>query len=952
MQPELQFSKYADFMSAMIHQRRFDLLDMATYDILSVYMESQGIKRFSEWQFNFLFSGDQFPGLFARVIIVTDIEVNAQAVASQIIGRLGRVYADSDGNTVSEGASEDNTPRALQVEVYGRADTKDIYGADLSSHGLRGYAVNGDEIQEVIGGGDFMAAAHRYSLNPVDTLFGHILQLPPGAGKTLISTWLIIHRLIFYPTQRIIFALPLRALATQVTQDTDKIIGDIDGFTRQAWGFPFNFSTEVLEGPGKVAHPKDRNVFIATYEHAASLIRRPELMRIGQNSVEVGAVIIDEVHEIMKDRGLIVDDILYFSQLHKLASLRGTPAVNVMSGTLPSWVVRRIGVAYKFVLDRETISITSRPSTTTTVVPVNITSRSQCIAMVRDIVGNLLDQRIRNEQRKENRLVCFMNTVSDAEAMFLSLTPLAAKARQVALMDPHASPNIVMNIDRDTLKNAMLDPDTPIGDIESAIRWLQAAGIYIHHANIRGSKQLVGDTLMEPKDIIIKQITNAPGIAKFTAVFSTSTISTGLNLARAQIAFLGPNTMWSVDQAQQMIGRVGRQGAGKSIAYVAQSTKYLAPGAMQIAFPDAWFIPRLTAALSFAEKLTRNSNIYDSSTDSFIPPQLNDEGQLIGFGNIDVRGFYGLLNGRPVGVDDVPGNGLIATAIEWRLINESGTPTMEATQALEISGNDPLALPVTSQFLRGFIHYETAIAWQVLMCWQTANGFSVKDLWTGIGDVITGYRLKDESKEAIRAMCAVYGETHRRFPADNTVPSRDTADKFVALIESFIDGLIYGAGRWAVIGLSTKRAQQVKMATALIDAAGIVATNMYIPPERPSDDINDNTPTLNAIKLSMGTGLSEDAIAVMNTAFYLTFPVGMLKEAREDAARAWANMVRQLQAAGIQVDISAQQWLETFRGFTMEEEGMDEASRAARREQEHEQEQEHEHEHQMTWDDV
>lgn len=944
MQPELQFSKYADFVSTMTSQRRFDLLDMATYDILSVYMESQGIKQFSTWQFNFLFNGDQFPGLFARVIIVTDIEVNAQAVAGQIIGRLGRVYTDSEGNTVSEGASEDNIPRAFQVEVYGRADTKDIYGTDLSYHEFKSYAVNGDEIQETIGEGDFMATAYRFSLNQVDTLFGHILQLPPGAGKTLISTWLIVNRLIYYPKQRIIFALPLRALATQVTQDTDKIISDIDAFTRQAWGFPFNFSTEVLEGPGRVAHPKDRNIFIATYEHAASLIRRPELLRINTGSIEVGAVIIDEVHEIMKDRGLIVDDILYFSQLHKLASLKGIPAVNVMSGTLPSWVVRRIGLAYKFVLDRKTISITSRPSTTTTVIPVNITSRSQCIAMVRDIVGNLLDQRIRNEQRKENRLVCFMNTVSDAEAMFLSLTPLAAKARQVALMDPHASPNIILNIDRDTLSNAMLDPSTPVDDIENAIRWLQAAGIYIHHANVRGSKQLVGDTLMEPKDIIIKQITNAPGIAKFTAVFSTSTISTGLNLARAQIAFLGPNTMWSVDQAQQMIGRVGRQGAGKSIAYVAQSTKYLAPGAMQIAFPDAWFIPRLTAALSFAEKLTRNGNIYDSRTDTFIPPQINEDGLLIGIGNIDVRGFYGLLNGRPVGVDDVPGNGLITTAIEWRLINERGAPTQEALQALEISGNDPLTLPVTSQFLRGFIHYETAIAWQVLMCWQTANGFNVKDMWAGIGEVITGYRLSEESKQAIREMCAVYGETHQRFPADNTVPSRDTAEQFVAFIESFIDGLISGAGRWAVLGLSTKRAQQVRMATALIDAAGIVATNMYIPPGGTTDEINDNTPTLNAITLSMGS--PEDARQVMATAFRLTFPVGLLKESMEDAAREWDIMVRE---TGIQVNISAQQWLETFRGFTMEEEGMDEASRQAAREQG---QQEQEQEPPMTWDDV
>lgn len=889
------------------------------YEVLAVYMRSQGIQRFSEWQFNFLFRPDEANGLFGRIIVVKKDGDPGPELFNEIARR-------SEVRGV-DGILLKPMIRAAQAEVYTKGvDARDMYGLGLEKHTYE--VINDDN-----GNPLYLYSVLRYSLNDDQQLFGRILQLPPGAGKTLISTWLIILRLLHQPKQRIIFALPLRALAVQVTQDTKKIIEDINGYTTASYGFLFNFKIQVLEGPGSKANPKTANVFIATYEHAASIIRRAEF-KIGVQYT-VGTVIIDEVHEIMKDRGLIVDDILYFSQLHRLGST--SPLVNVMSGTLPSWVVRRIKTAYKDILDNETISITDAQSTTTTIVPVNIPTgiegRAQCITMVRDIVNNLLDQRIKRARTNddsipENKLVCFMNTVADAEAMFLSLAPLAEKARQYALMEPHASPAIALSIDDKSFEDSGLYV-TSVSKLNNAVRWLEAAGIYLHHAGIRGSKQVVEidgqKQTLEPKDIIIQQITTSPGLGKFTAVFSTSTLSTGLNLARAQIAFLGPNTMWSVDQAQQMIGRVGRKGAGSSVAYVTVSNKYLAPGAMQISFPDSWFIPRLTAALSFAGKLSNNANIYDRENRTFIPPFVDYQGgnaYLYGMGNIDIRGFYSLLKGAPIGTDDVPGNGLLQTAISWNLIDENGIPTLEAKSALDLSGNDPLSLPVTSTLLSGTINYETVIAWQILMNWTTANGFNIKDLWTNISpNIIPKHEMSEETRSTITKMCSVYGSTHQKFPSDNSVPSAYTAAQFVSYVESYIDGCLYGAMEWKVIlnpkGDPKQRAsQRTKEASALIDASFAIASSMVAQ----DDDKTMVTAIGEAISMREGQLSPAEkkarAEAVMNTVFGVVYPVSLLKEDPAEAQQWHMDIARKL---GFEAD----GWFRSFEEYLDEAVGMD-----------------------------
>lgn len=645
--------------------------------------------------------------------------------------------------------------------------------------------------------GWFTQGGAAYEFNDDNLLFGRILQLPPGAGKTLISTWLIVRRLIEFPTHRVIFALPLRALAKQVSGDVSVIL-EMVGQLLIGKGISFSPQVEVLEGPGAKAHLNDRNVFIATYEHAASILRQvPDATGI---TITVGTVIIDEVHEIMKDRGLVVDDVLFFSRLRALAS-NGLPMVNVMSGTLPGWVVKRLKVAYgDTVLANETISMQAA-ATTTSIVPVNISRRGQAIALAREVVSNILDMRLSN-QGTQPKLVCFMSTVGEAESVFMGLaTPeITEKAVRWAQLSPHVSPDIELPMDAKALKDACLDPQADRAQLKSAIRWLMAAGIYVHHAGITGAALEDGS---EPKDAIIDQITNFPGRQDFTAVISTSTISTGLNLAAAQVAILGPNTMWSVDQAQQMIGRVGRKGAGDSVAFVSSGLRYMAPGGIFISFPDSWFVSRLTAALGFAAVLARNDRLHDGV--GFIPLG-EDERGVIGLGNFDIRGFYGPRAGAAIGADDIPGNGIVPKAVSWGLIDERGGVLQAAKTAIKISSNDPMAIPITSILLGGPITPTTVIAWQLLLCWADVNTGSVKGAWKSakppLGVQAVG---TPEERELIKRMAAVYGETHARFPGDPGVPDRLSAVAFIGILSAFMAAMARGSGVWP-IELAAKRA--------------------------------------------------------------------------------------------------------------------------------------------------
>lgn len=58
-----------------------------------------------------------------------------------------------------------------------------------------------------------------------------------------------------------------------------------------------------------------------------------------------------------------------------------------------------------------------------------------------------------------------------------------------------------------------------------------------------------------------------------TLLLFSSTLSVGINLNSTQISILDPNTMWTIDQAEHMIGRVGHVDADGERCFVVIATK-------------------------------------------------------------------------------------------------------------------------------------------------------------------------------------------------------------------------------------------------------------------------------------------------------------------------------------------------------------------------------------------
>ena len=83
--------------------------------------------------------------------------------------------------------------------------------------------------------------------------------------------------------------------------------------------------------------------------HLLVHVNNPWIQFQNRGRRNISTVIVDEVHEIGKDRGFVVDDILYYTFWRKVLYKRKGgvhPGIVAMSGTLPTWMVERLWVTY------------------------------------------------------------------------------------------------------------------------------------------------------------------------------------------------------------------------------------------------------------------------------------------------------------------------------------------------------------------------------------------------------------------------------------------------------------------------------------------------------------------------------------------------------------------------------------------------------------------------------
>lgn len=662
---------------------------------------------------------------------------------------------------------------------------------------------------------------HDYLGLPFEQLTGAILELPPGAGKTITSIWVIIMYLIRYWGKRVMFAVPLRMLAKQQALDIQRdldIINEYFGLTDRN-----RLTVAVVEGPGKKVDLINNAVIVATYEHAGGELRRnPEKTHTVQARRWISLVIVDEIHEIAKDRGLAVDDILYFSKLRVFARTHGPerdrfPHVIGMSGTLAQWQQSRLLGAYKtsifpngiYTIENLACMAGAKKEIKTIQAAkakrVFLTLGSQpanYLPVLREILSRVCSSR---DDGIEVRMVVFLDTVRSVElayyAMSTSADILQNRGFPIASIGTKTSTNELNGM----LKDAGFESNQKV---QVALQKLQEAGIYIHHAQLKDLPENPGKNLIEAQLAGRGEVKGCPN--DFIAVFSTSTLAVGINLAPTQVGFLGPNTLWTVDKAEQMIGRVGRspQDAKRSVVFVTESVKYRAPGMSAVFAPPEWFAARMLSAMEFGDA----GRIY-----KFEDVEGNIETRN---GNLDLRGFLSPSTAGELSVHDIPANGLMALAQSWRLLDENLGIKQEAQAALVLSRMDPRNLPVTMDLV------ETPsdnLSWRIILLWSLLiigypTGWEklFKNKQAGIQVLQTNFILSEADISVGRKLLSVYGQTHEAYPGDPTVPSMNTCNEAILFWSNLLWAFGVDGSSWPFSG-TPELIELLTKLTAFID---------------------------------------------------------------------------------------------------------------------------------------
>lgn len=630
---------------------------------------------------------------------------------------------------------------------------------------------------------------------PLEEQVNSIIQLPPGAGKTLLAQWVMIEQLAAYPAGRVVFAVPLRVLAKQLTDDVAAVLGMLNDLAG------VRFRVQLAEGPGATVNLISNNVLVCTYEHAVGELRKDPQQ--AEQKRFVSLVIVDEIHNIAKgDRGMVIDDVLFFSQMRRNADRRHRPAVLGMSGTLPDWVCSRLVDSYpdmfRMVYTPELLGIEQqdRPKAARLMLPANKFRLQETVLLVRDIVKGLLAERIENPDTPEDwrRLVVFMSSVAEAETAFVMVASdpeIPAMLARLAETRRYVHPVIKLVNSLSTLQEKfngknknydlpLADPGTKAADIAQA---LMRAGVYIHHAQLTGEREheAEGERVPGWSDQIQEQL----AAKDFVAVFSTSTLSVGINLNSTQIGVLGPNSLWTIDQAEQMIGRVGRvdRDAARSFVLVVDSVLYRAPGVASIMTPDTWFVPRIAAAIDFLAAAQRRA------AENGKPDPVT--------GNLDIRGFFRPADAAAISVPDAPASGLLPLARAWGLVDKRGI-TRLADIGLTLCKQDLKSLPATVFLLQiPGIRWTTVLLWAMLMCRlpQRWDRLFANECGESLCNTSMMPRVPRDQAAATK-LIHLYGDAHESHQGDDATPGRANAARVIEFFRHLFWAMAAFPGAW------------------------------------------------------------------------------------------------------------------------------------------------------------
>jgi helicase len=146
-----------------------------------------------------------------------------------------------------------------------------------------------------------------------------VVSAPTASGKTIIAELFAIET-ILNEGKKVIYTCPLRALASEHYKDFKK------KYSKQGSSEKIRFALSTGDLDSSSSYLKSFDLIMTTYEKLASLLRhKSEWLN------SVGCIIIDEMHELDSDRGVVLE--IALTQLRML-----NPKIKVLglSATIPN----------------------------------------------------------------------------------------------------------------------------------------------------------------------------------------------------------------------------------------------------------------------------------------------------------------------------------------------------------------------------------------------------------------------------------------------------------------------------------------------------------------------------------------------------------------------------------------------------------------------------------------
>jgi helicase len=350
-----------------------------------------------------------------------------------------------------------------------------------------------------------------------------VVSAPTASGKTIVAELFMLET-VLNENKKVIYTCPLRALASEHYNDFKR------KYSKQDSKEKIKFALATGDLDSNSSHLKSFDVILTTYEKLASLLRHKS-----EWLSSVGCIIVDEIHELDSDRGVVLE--IALTQLRMQ-----NPKIKVLglSATIPN--AKELSEWLK----SELVESSFRPTKLKEGVHFDDVVNYNDSTIDEGEIENIIEQNLKNNKQ----VLVFLSSRKKAEGF----------AKKIALLTKKfilPKDQISLNNSCEKVLAALESPTEQCSSLSECIKFASA----FHHAGLVGNQR--------------EEVENNFKEGKIKVLCSTTTLSAGVNTPADLVIIpslyrfekFGMELI-SVREYKQCAGRSGRpkfSSEGKSI---------------------------------------------------------------------------------------------------------------------------------------------------------------------------------------------------------------------------------------------------------------------------------------------------------------------------------------------------------------------------------------------------